>query len=148
MNTYTWEQMKIGLSESFEVTVDEQAMKSFCAFTGDSNPLHNDTDYAKSKGFPDRVCFGMLTASYLSTLAGVYLPGKESLIHAVDIKFARPVIVGDMLTVSGSVVELNESVQQIVLKVDIVNQRSEKVLRGKMKIGLLENQEAYVLKKG
>lgn len=138
MNTYTWEQMKIGMSESFEITVDEQAMKSFCVFTGDVNPLHNDTDYAKSKGFPDRVCFGMLTASYLSTLAGVYLPGKESLIQAVDIKFARPVIVGDRLTVSGSIVELNESVHQIVLKVDIVNQHGEKVLRGKMKIGLLE----------
>ena len=138
MNTYTWNQLEVGLSESFEVTVDEQMMKSFCMMTGDVNPLHNDEEFAKNKGFSDMVCFGMLTASFLSTLAGVYLPGERSLIQAVDIKFVKPVFIGDSLNVSGTVAELNESVQQIVLKVVIVNQQKEKVLRGKMKIGLLD----------
>lgn len=137
MNTYTWKQLEVGLSKSFEVTVDEGKMQSFCMMTGDVNPLHNDEEFAKSKGFLGRVCFGMLTASFLSTMAGVYLPGERSLIQGVDIKFVKPVLVGDSLTISGVVAELNESVQQIVLKVVIVNQQGEKVLRGKMKIGLL-----------
>lgn len=138
MNYYTWEQLKIGLTESFDVTIDERKMMSFCEITGDVNPLHNDENFAKEKGYETRVCFGMLTASFLSTLAGVYLPGEKSLIQEVDVKFVRPVLLGDHLTVTGTVQELNDTVRQIVLKVVIINSEGIKVLRGKMKVGLLD----------
>lgn len=138
MNHYTWEQLKVGLTGSFDVVIDDRRMESFCEITGDVNPLHNDEDFAKEKGYGTRVCFGMLTASFLSTLAGVYIPGENSLIQEVDVKFIRPVLSGDHLTVTGTVQELNDTVRQIVLKVVIVNQRREKVLRGKMKVGLLD----------
>ncbi len=74
----------------------------------------------------------MLTASFLSTLAGVYLPGERSLIQQVEIKFAKPVYIGDTLTVTGQVAEKNDTVQRIELKVTITNQDAAKVLRGKM----------------
>lgn len=138
MNYYTWEQLEVGMTESFNVTIDNRSMTSFREITGDVNPLHNDEGFAKAKGYETRVCFGMLTSSFLSTLAGVYLPGEKSLIQAVDVKFVRPVLVGDSLTVTGMVEELNDTVRQIVLKVVVVNQRGEKVLRGKMKVGLLD----------
>lgn len=138
MNCYKWEELKVGLTESFEILINDAKMKAFCEMTGDMNPLHSDEEFAKKQGYPLKVGFGMLTASFLSTLAGVYLPGERSLIHAVDIKFVRPVFPGDCLTVTGRVEELNDTVRQIVLKVVIVNQMQEKVLRGKMKVGLLD----------
>lgn len=137
MNDYTWEQLEVGLTESFVVSVDEQKMKSFCDITGDVNPLHNDEEFARENGYPARVCFGMLTAAFLSTLAGVYLPGVRSLIQEVDVKFVRPVFLGDCLTITGTVKELNHTVLQMVLNVVVVNQKGEKVLRGKMKVGLI-----------
>lgn len=137
MNDYTWEQLKVGLTESFNVVVDEKKMESFCGITGDINPLHNDEEFAREKGYPARVCFGMLTASFLSTLAGVYLPGKKSLIQEVKVKFVKPVLLGDSLTITGVVEELNDTVRQMILKVMIVNQKGEKILRGKMKVGML-----------
>lgn len=138
MNYYTWEQLNVGLTESFDVMIDEQRMEMFCKITGDVNPLHNDEGFAQRNGYGTRVCFGMLTAAFLSTLAGVYLPGEKSLIQTVDVKFVRPVLLGDCLTVAGTVEELNDTVRQVVLKVIIVNQRGKKVLRGKMKVGLLD----------
>ena len=138
MNYYTWKQLNVGLTESFDVMIDKEKMESFCEITGDVNPLHNDENFAKEKGYSTRVSFGMLTASFLSTLAGVYLPGEKSLIQQVDVKFIRPVLLGDCLTVTGVVEELNDTVRQIVLKVVMVNQKGEKVLRGKMKVGLLD----------
>ena len=138
MNDYTWEQLKVGLSESFHVVIDEEKMKLFCDITGDINPLHNNEEFAREKGYSTRVCFGMLTASFLSTLAGVYLPGKKSLIQEVKVKFVKPVLLGDSLTITGVVEELNNTVRQIVLKVMIVNQKGEKILRGKMKVGMLD----------
>jgi len=80
----------------------------------------------------------MLTASFLSTLGGVYLPGAYCLIQSVETKFTLPVFIGDKLLVSGSITELNDSVKQIVLSVTITNQDGKKVLKGKMKMGLLE----------
>ncbi len=132
MNTYTYDEIEVGQAESFTVTVTEDMLSSFKAITGDNNPLHNDEDFARAKGQPGRVAYGMLTASFLSTLAGVYLPGERSLIQQVEIKFAKPVYIGDTLTVTGQVAEKNDTVQRIELKVTITNQEGAKVLRGKM----------------
>ncbi len=132
MNTYTYDEIEVGQAESFTVTVTEDMLSSFKAITGDNNPLHNNEDFARAKGQPGRVAYGMLTASFLSTLAGVYLPGERSLIQQVEIKFAKPVYIGDTLTVTGQVAEKNDTVQRIELKATITNQDGAKVLRGKM----------------
>ena len=87
------------------------------------------------------MAFGMLTASFLSTLAGVYLPGKNSLIHEVEVKFAKPVYPGDTLKVTGNVSEKNDTFRLFWMKVTITNQKGEKVLRGKMRVGVLDEGE-------
>ena len=134
MNTYSFDELKVGMSESFDVTITPEMLDSFKSITGDVNPLHNDEEFAKAKGHVGRVAYGMLTASFLSTLAGVYLPGEKSLIQQVETKFVNPVYIGDTLTVKGEIVELIESVQRLELKVLITNQNGKKVLRGTMQI--------------
>ena len=137
MNTYTYEEIEIGHRETFTVTVTEADMDKFREITGDVNPLHKDADYAKDHGHKDRVVFGMLTASYLSTLAGVYLPGERSLIHSVDVKFEGAVYPGDELTVEGTVSEKNDTFNLIVIKVIIRNKDGKKVCKAKMQVGVM-----------
>ena len=138
MKHYNFNEIFVGLKEEFQVTVTEQMLEMFCEITGDVNPLHRDEIFAREKGYSDKVAYGMLTASFLSTLAGVYLPGERSLIHSVETKFAKPVYAGDTLRVSGEVTECNELFSVFTMKTTIVNQNGEKVLRGKMQIGVLE----------
>lgn len=137
MNHYSYTELSIGMRESFSVTIEQSMMDMFKCITKDDNPLHVDKDFAREHNFPDRVVYGLLTSSFLSALAGVYLPGKRSIIQGIDIKFVNPVYIGDELTIKGEIVELNDSVQQIVLKVEIFNQDNKKVVRGKMQIGML-----------
>lgn len=137
MNEYRFQDLQLGLTESFECTVTAEMMETFRRITGDINPLHKDTQYAKEHGFEDCVVYGMLSASFISTLGGVYLPGKYCLIQSVETKFVKPVFVGDVLTVSGTVKELNDTVQQAVIKVEI-KRNAEKVVRGSLKVGFLE----------
>ena len=125
------------MSESFSVKITKEMMDSFCKMSGDINPLHRDDEFAKEHGFKDRVAYGMLTSSFLSTLAGVYLPGEKSLIHEVDVKFKKPVFVDDELNVKGEVSEINSDFKVFTMKVIITNQNDEKVLRGSMRIGFL-----------
>lgn len=134
MNNYKFDELTVGMTESFKVSITEEMLDAFKGITGDVNPLHNDEEFAKAKGHPGRVAYGMLTASFLSTLAGVYIPGERSLIQQVETKFAKPVYIGDELTVTGEITELVESVQRLELKVTITNQDGKKVLRGTMGI--------------
>jgi len=127
-----------GAHEEFSVLITSEMLVGFRQITGDENPLHCDEIFAKGKGYKDVVAYGLLTNSFLSTLCGMYLPGKKSLIQEMRVKFPAPVYVGDTLTVSGTVEEVHVGTRQIVLKVQIVNQEGKKVLRGNMRVGLLD----------
>ena len=136
MNHYTLAEMQPGLTESFTVTVTQEMMDAFLKLTGDCSPIHVDEDYAKGRGYPGRVVYGMLGASFFSTLAGVYLPGEHCLLHSVEAKFAKPVFIGDTLTVTGKVTEVNETFGEITVKAVIENQNGQKVTRGLIKAGV------------
>ena len=136
MNTYTYDQIEIGHKESFTVRVTQEDMDKFREITGDVNPLHKDAEYAGSLGHPGCVVFGMLTASYLSTLAGVYLPGEHSLIHSVKTGFSNAVYVGDELTIEGTVTEKNDTFELIIIKAVIKNQAGRKVCKAEMQVGI------------
>ncbi len=138
MNEYTFDEIAVGASESFAVTVTADMMDRFRADTGDINPLHNDEAFALERGYTGRVTYGMLTASFLSTLAGVYMPGKWCLIQRVETDFPKPVYPGDTLTVTGTVKEKDDTFRNITLAVRIRNQNGDTVLRGKMRLGVLK----------
>ncbi|MBQ9359780.1 MAG: MaoC family dehydratase [Lachnospiraceae bacterium] len=134
MNRYTYDEIRVGQTESFEVKITGQMLDDFRGMTGDTNPLHSDVGYAEAEGYEDRVAYGMLTASFMSTLAGVYIPGERSLIKELKIKFAKPVYPGDAITVEGEVKEKNDTFNMVVLKVTMRNDKGDKVLRGSMDI--------------
>ncbi len=138
MNAYKISDLSAGMEEHFQVTVSEERMEQFYSLTGDGNPLHREDAFAKEKGFPGRVVYGMLTASMISTLGGMYLPGKNCIIQEVEVKFAKPVLVGDVLTVSGKVCEVYEELKCLMIRVEIYNQKGDKVLRGRLKAGVLD----------
>jgi acyl dehydratase len=136
MNAHTWEDLVLGLEAELEVTVTEPMMSRFFETTGDSSPLHVDERYAKERGFGGRVVYGLLTASFYSTLAGVYLPGRHCLLHGLKIDFNGPVYVGDSLRVHGRVAYRNEAFRQIELACEITNQRHEVVSRALLRAGV------------
>ena len=138
MNEYRISDISVGMKESFSVTITEKMMKQFYDITADENPLHVNVHFARERGFDDKVVYGMLTASMISTLGGCYLPGKYCLIQGVEIKFSKPVFVGDTLEVLGEVSKVDYDLRYLEVKVTIKNQRGEKVLRGILKAGVID----------
>lgn len=140
MNEYLFSEIKEGLTASFTKEVTLEMEDTFRAISGDENPLHKDDDFARevSDGkFQGHVSFGMLTASLYSTMAGMYLPGKYSLIHSMEIKFQKPVFAGDVLTVMGTVERKQEELKLLELKVKITNQNNQCVSKANMKVLVL-----------
>lgn len=138
MKEYLYDEIEVGQSENFTKTITIKMENAFRSITGDENPLHQDDDYACeiSQGrFLSHVTFGMLTASLYSTLAGMYLPGKYSLIHSLErIEFKKPVFVDDVLTVSGIVREKQDELKLIVIDALIKNQNGKVVSKARMKV--------------
>ena len=139
IHEYRWEQLQLGTSAQFEVVLTAEMMTAFAALSGDQNPLHMDEGFAKNAGYADRVAFGMLTASFYSTLVGMYLPGKYALLHGVESDFHAPSYIGDTLTVSGAVSFLNEAYRRLELKAKIVNQNGVLISKAKIRVGLHES---------
>lgn len=141
MNEYTLSDINVGMKVSFEKTITPEMENAFRELSGDVNPLHYDDEYAMEIGggkYPSHVTFGMLTASMYSTLAGVYMPGKYSLIHSFDeLKFLKPVFAGDILTVSGEVFDKEEQLGLIRVNAEIRNQNGKCVSKAKIKILVL-----------
>lgn len=139
MNSYKYEEIEIGHRETFCIVITKDMEDSFRMITGDMNPLHFDDEYASEvMGGVSHVAFGMLTASFLSTLAGVWLPGKYSLIHSVEVGFAKPVFVGDKLTITGEVADKKDELNLLCLKVVFKNQNNKTVLKANMKVVVLK----------
>lgn len=138
MNCFTFADLQVGMEEKFSVHITAEMMQMFRQLSGDINPLHTDDDYAKAAGFPQKVVYGMLSASFFSTLVGVYLPGKYCLLHEVKSSFIRPVFVGDTLEISGKISHINETFRQLEIKGSIRNQNNEKVSRAVILTGVLK----------
>ena len=142
MNEYTIQEINVGMEASFDRTITEDMMDSFRCITGDDNPLHKEDDFAQavSEGkVRKHAAFGMLTASFCSTMAGMYLPGRYSLIHSIEeLSFLKPVFVGDTLTITGTVIDKNDALRLIVLKILIKNQDGKSVVRARMKVLVLK----------
>jgi acyl dehydratase len=139
VNTYTYDEIEIGHTESFHAVLSEDDMAAFRKITGDENPLHCDDVYAARRGYPGRLAYGMLTASYLSTLAGMYLPGERGLIHEVTLQFTAPNFkIGGGITVTGKVADKHDRWKRLDIKAQIVSDDGVKLLRGLMKVGAAE----------
>lgn len=141
MNAYTMESIKIGMEESFEVEITQDMQDQFTKLSQDINPMHLSAEYAQEYGFKGRLVYGMLTASYYSTLVGVYLPGRYCLIYECNSRFHKPIYIGDRLIVKGIVTEINRAFNRVTIKASIKNYYGETVSQAKIIVGILKAED-------
>lgn len=113
----TFVDLAVGMSIAIENTVSEQDVVDFARVSGDHNPLHMDEAYAQSTQFKGRIAHGALSASYISAILGNDLPGPGAVFMELNLKFVRPVRIGDTVTSSAEVTELIERGHRVRLAV-------------------------------
>lgn len=113
----SFEDLEIGMAVSIEHEVSEQDVQDFARVSGDYNPLHMDEEFAKATPFGGRIAHGALTASYISAILGNDLPGPGAIFTDLELKFRRPVRIGDKVTAVAEVQEKIERGNRVVLAV-------------------------------
>jgi acyl dehydratase len=94
--------------------------------------IHTDQRWAKAKGFDTTIAQGMMSTAYVSALMTSMLGAGFVAGGRMDVRFLRPVLEGDSLTVSGTVTGFVASGERIRVMADVAvhNQRGEQTLAG------------------
>lgn len=126
----TIEELRVGEAAVFTKTVSVSDIETFARVTGDSNPLHTDPAFAKTTRFGERIAQGMLSASIISAVIGTKLPGPGTIYVSQDLRFLRPVKIGDTIVAKVEVVELHREKNRVKLRTTCLNQRGEEIIDG------------------
>jgi 3-hydroxybutyryl-CoA dehydratase len=126
----TIEDIQVGLKAQFSKTVGESDVYLFAGITGDLDPNHVDEEYCKSTPFGHRIAHGALIVGYMSTASTLVLQGFGGPVVSLGydrIRFVKPVLIGDTVTVNYEIVERDLDRQRTIATVEVTNQRGETV---------------------
>jgi 3-hydroxybutyryl-CoA dehydratase len=110
--------------------VDAEGVAELVDAVGDHNPIHSDPEYAASTPFKEPIAPGVFTAGLISAAIGTRLPGPGAIYLSQNLKFLKPVKVGDTITARVTIVEVLRERNRIRLETVCLNQRGEEVLTG------------------
>ncbi len=130
----TFDEIQIGDAATLTRTLTEQDINLFAVASGDMNPTHLDAEYMKKRGLGGTVGHSLWGGALISSLLGNTLPGPGTVYRRQDLRFLRPVSVGDAVTVSVSVTGKDPRDGSVVLHCSVVNQNQDPVIEGSAEV--------------
>lgn len=112
--SYKIEEITPGMSASMSHLITEEDVRKFADISGDHNPVHLDEEYAKQSRYGRRIAHGLFSASFFSGLFGTKLPGRGCVYAAQNLKFRRPVYIGDMVVATVTVVSVDVTKKRVL----------------------------------
>ena len=120
----------VGEKASFSKTISECDVYSFAGICGDFNPVHVNKEEAQKSIFKEQIAHGMLISSFISTVLGMKLPGPGTIYLQQDLQFKKPVYIGDTITATAMIEEINSEKKIAKLRTVVTNQKSDTVIDG------------------
>lgn len=126
----TFQDLYIGQKASIQKTISAADITAFAGVSLDVNPIHMSEKYAENTPFGQRIVHGMLTASLISAVLGIQLPGPGTVYLGQELRFVAPVFLGDDITAEVEIIELREDKKIVKLDTTCYNQDGKKVITG------------------
>ncbi|HBX22148.1 MAG TPA: hypothetical protein DEF34_00710 [Desulfotomaculum sp.] len=126
----SYEELVIGEKASFSKTITETDIVLYAGLSGDFNPVHINSEYAKTTQFGERIAHGPLTLGLIAPVIGMQLPGLGSVLLDINARFLRPVKIGDTITAEAEVIEKLEKNKFVRLSMRFYNQDGIEVITG------------------
>jgi 3-hydroxybutyryl-CoA dehydratase len=108
LKQHAFEDLSVGMRETYLKTVMSSDVIGFAQLSGDHNPIHLSEHFAARTPFGGRIAHGLYTASLISAVLGMRLPGPGAVYLSQTLVFRAPVRIGDVIEVSVEVAELME----------------------------------------
>ncbi len=114
--THYFEDLSVGMREMLMKTVMNEDVIGFANLSGDHNPIHLSEHFARKTRFGERIAHGLYTASLISAVLGMYLPGPGAVYLSQTLNFRGPVRIGYVLTITVEVAEVNPEGRRVLLR--------------------------------
>ena len=126
----TFEEIQIGQQASLSRRLTMSDIELFATVSGDINPAHLDEEYAADSQFHKVIGHGMWSGSLISAVLGTLLPGPGTIYMGQDLRFKRPVGLGDVITVTVTAKEKHAEKNLVVFDCVARNQDGKEVVSG------------------
>ena len=133
VTNFTYDALEVGQKATFSTAVEERHIQLFAAVSGDRNPVHLDAEYAATTMFKERIAHGMFSGALISAAIACEMPGPGSIYLGQQLKFTRPVKLGDTLTVELEILEKLPK-NRVRIATRVFNQNSEQVVDGEAEV--------------
>ena len=133
LHGYYFEDLQLGMTAVHGKTLTDADVLMFTGVSGDTNPLHQNREFARHTQFGEPIVHGLLTASLISTLIGTRLPGPGCIYMDQSLKFTVPVRVGDTVIAKVEIIGLDNDRPYVVLDTKCLVD-GEVVLKGQAKV--------------
>ena len=128
-----YDELQVGQKAAYQRTVEERDIQLFAEVSGDRNPVHLDAEYAATTQFKERIAHGMLTGALISAAIACTLPGPGTIYLGQNLRFTRPVKLGDALTVELEVLEKLPK-NRVRIATRVLNQQGKAVVDGEAEV--------------
>lgn len=127
--------IKVDDTVSFAKTVGETDVYLFAGITGDFLPNHIDEQLMARSKYGHRIAHGALLVGFMSTCAtlmigkygGSALDETPVAIGYDKVRFLKPVAIGDTVTLTYAIVEVDPLKRQSIAEIKVVNQLGDLV---------------------
>lgn len=103
--------------------VTRATLALYAAGSGDHIPLHIDSDFAKSAGYPDVFMHGMLGAAYVTRLLTRWVPQEQ--LRTLDVRFTAITYPGEALTATGTIAATDVDGVAGLTRIEVVLRNAE-----------------------
>ena len=134
LENVTYDELSVGQSARLLRTLTQADIQAFAAVSGDTNPAHLNPEYANDTLFHGVIAHGMWGGALISALLGTQFPGPGTIYLEQNLKFVKPVRIGDTLTVTATVVSKDDEKKRAELDCQVINQKGAVVLHGTARV--------------
>ena len=127
-------ELKIGDSATVTRTVTLDDLRLFAAATGDANPAMIDPQFADSSIYREVVANGMWSGAMLVNLLGCQLPGLGTILVDQNLRFLRPIMVGDTATFKVTLERKYESTQNVLFDAEVILESGLRAITGTLEV--------------
>lgn len=131
-----FESLRLGEKDEVKVHVSRAKVFLFAMLTGDLNPNHLSEAFAARGYFGERIAHGSFTGAAYSAILGTRLPGPGAVYISQTYFFKEPVCLGDVITSTAEIVELDAKFRNVRLKCESANQKNVPVMTGEAVVWL------------
>jgi phosphate acetyltransferase len=130
LHNFTFDELQVGQSASLSRVLTKKDIELFAFVSGDVNPAHLDKEFATASVFHDVIGHGMWSGALISTVLGTICPGPGTIYLGQEMKFKKPVHIGDNVTVKLTVKSKHDTKPIVVFDCVCTNEKGETVVEG------------------